>query len=377
MKNTKLLRAIGGVDDELIEAAASNGEMRPQTQAGRKRRLLRWVIPVAACLVIAIGVFAGRNALFVPPVTSDNNPPIQTGEQATNNPGTIDSGDNTIIPGLPDEVWPPEPSHSVYIPKIELPKNTNGAEMDMIGLFVYQGRIYTQAAWYYNDDAQYIIDNLVGEKIGFAKGNIDEWSTQDDYAFEFAGSVYGDVYTVKGHDSWFRLCMTGVYEMPIITDDGVATDENGNALRQWVNFYECLNGYGMTNGYDLFVFDSLMEVRNAEILSKNWSHVKYQDHDNWNKSSNKYRDLTGVSDEDISSFFYEVYFGQFENTHETIGVDKFYDTENQTHVYVYMKDGTRLDLRLMEGGYVGYQHLAGYFVKIPGEAFDKIFNACK
>jgi hypothetical protein len=29
----------------------------------------------------------------------------------------------------------------------------------------------------------------------------------------------------------------------------------------------------------------------------------------------------------------------------------------------------------MEGGYVSYQPLGWYFVKMPGEIFDKIYNA--
>jgi hypothetical protein len=296
-------------------------------------------------------------------------------ENIPNNPGVIStntppSDANTVIPGLPDEVCPdeadmPEPPHRVDIPKVELPENTDGMEMDMIGLFVYQGRIYTQAAWYYNDDAQYIVDNLVGEKVGFAKGNINEWSTQDEYATEFAGSAHGDVYTVNGYGPWYRLCITGSYE-----------DDNGNDV-QWVNFYECLNGYGMTPGYDLFVFRSLMDALNGEILSQNWSHVKYQNHDNWNYEKHAYRDLPDVSDEDITSFLYEVFFGEFEDVRETFYINDFYKNGNQTHLYIHMNDGTVVELRLFEGGYVGYRHLGWYFVKIPGEAFDTVFNACK
>ena len=52
MKNTKLLRAIGGVDDELIESAA------PKTKTAQRKKAmwLRWAIPAAACLVIAVAI---------------------------------------------------------------------------------------------------------------------------------------------------------------------------------------------------------------------------------------------------------------------------------------------------------------------------------
>ena len=42
-----------------------------------------------------------------------------------------------------------------------------------------------------------------------------------------------------------------------------------------------------------------------------------------------------------------------------------------------MKDKTRVELRLFEGGYVGYQALGWYFVKMPGDIFDKIYEATK
>ena len=38
-------------------------------------------------------------------------------------------------------------------------------------------------------------------------------------------------------------------------------------------------------------------------------------------------------------------------------------------------NNTIIYLRLLEGGYVGYEDLAWYFVKIPGKSFDAIFSA--
>ena len=42
-----------------------------------------------------------------------------------------------------------------------------------------------------------------------------------------------------------------------------------------------------------------------------------------------------------------------------------------------MKDNTRIELRLFEGGYVGYQDLGWYFVKMPGEIFNRLYEASK
>ena len=390
------------VRDKMPDREQVRENCHRQAESGTRKNCSKWLIravPISTCVVVVIiAVFVfGNNGLYNLPLvlTSSAPPPIQTEEKSQNDSG--DPGGNSMMLVLSDEEWPSEPMHRAIIPKLDLPEKTTGVEVeyDMIGLFVYQGRFYTQAAWYYNEDAKYIRENLIGEKIGFAKGNIDEWSTQDEYASEFAGSAYGDVYTVKGYDKGFRLCMTGISETPAVGDDGVITDENGNALREWVNFYECLNGYGITNGYDLFVFDSFFtDVNRSEILienvkdvpitasrilSGNWNHVKYQNHDNWNGDSRKYvyHDLTGVTDEEITAFLYEVYCGQFENVYETVGVTFYSPEREQTHLYIYMDDKTKVELRLFEGGYVGYWHLGWYFVKIPGEAFDKVFSACK
>jgi hypothetical protein len=47
---------------------------------------------------------------------------------------------------------------------------------------------------------------LLGEKLGTTKGNIDEWSKQDDYAVDFASTIEKrDVYAVKGYDKSFRI----------------------------------------------------------------------------------------------------------------------------------------------------------------------------
>jgi hypothetical protein len=258
------------------------------------------------------------------------------------------------------DIAPPEYTgdHAVYIPALELPKNTDGVEYDMICLFVYQGRIYTQAGWYYNEDVSAII-GLIGERIGYAKGNINEWSKQGEYAVEFAGSVRGDVYTVNGYSPEFRLCMMGEY-----------TDDDGNHV-QWLNFYENLNGIGLTYGSDLFG-DRLQ-------LRDNLEKIKYQEHDNWNNYSSLdyiFYDLTSVSDEGIAAFIDELYSNKFEYVYETVGIDNFYQSE-QAHLYFQMNDSTVIEMRLFEGGYAGYQHLGWYFVKMPGKAFDSIFNACK
>jgi hypothetical protein len=302
------------------------------TSAKRKVWVTRTVSVVACTAVVFAGVLVFHEIGKKTPPTAINNP----------------DGINSINNG----------NYAVYVPAIELPNHTNGIEMDMIGLFVYKGRIYTQTAWYYDEEAS-AISGLVGERLGYAKGNINEWSKQDDYAVEFAGSAAGDVYSVRGYDQSFRLCMKGSY-----------TDDNGTAVH-YINFYENLTHIGLTFGSDFF--------GGRLQLSENWKYVKYQKHDNGNNALDDnyvFNDLEGVADEDIAMFIRELYSGNFESAYHS-NPDIYTDSKQQAHLKFYMDDNTVIEIRLIEGGYAGYHHLGWSFVKMPSDTFDLIFNACQ
>lgn len=256
---------------------------------------------------------------------------------------------------LPDNVTPPGGNSAIHVPAIELPKETDGVAMDMMGLIVYKGRIYTQARWYTDEDA-IDVEKLVGKKLGTAVGNIDEWSSQDDYAVEFASTITGDVYSVNGYSTDFRICTRDSFE-----------DANGNNVL-YINFYENLNGIDIATGKDLF------ETRLK--LLENWNTVQYQTHDNWDNGAPDYvfNDLTGISDKDINTFLETLNSSDFEYVYES-NPDFYSGSSKQAHLYLHMDDATVIELRLFEGGYVGYQHMGWYFVKMPSEIFDLIFNA--
>lgn len=82
----------------------------------------------------------------------------------------------------------------VVIPALELPETDGTVSMSMIGLVVYGGRIYTQAQVLELDEAG--LDRWLGEKLGTAAGNLNEWSSQSEYDTEFASTVTGDVYEI-------------------------------------------------------------------------------------------------------------------------------------------------------------------------------------
>ncbi|SHJ58805.1 hypothetical protein SAMN02745248_00485 [Hathewaya proteolytica DSM 3090] len=241
----------------------------------------------------------------------------------------------------------------IHIPKIRLEKSKNGISTCMIGLVVYKDNIYTQAQ-YINGDKS-LKEKYVGNYIGRAKGNIDEYSGKDEYSKELASTVMGDVYTVKGYDENFRIC--------------TVQEENGVV---GVQFYEMLNGITFNRGEDLF-------GENRLNLKENWKGVSFVTHDDWDNNSYEeyeYASL-GCTQDEINKFLQRLYQGKFQYLYSNGDTVSIYNSENkQYHLFFNMKDGTTVELRLFENGYVGYQNLGWYFIKVDGEEFDKIIQSC-
>ncbi len=234
----------------------------------------------------------------------------------------------------------PAPVSGVYVPAIELPEADAGVAMDMIACVVYNGAVYTQGGWLDSASA------LVGEYLGCATGGIDEWSDESEYYVEFAGTMSGELYAVKGYDPDFRICC--------LNDDGSAM------------LLERLNGITLDTGADLF------ETRLH--LPERLESLTYLTHEDWNNGTKNYY-TPELSEETVTAFLTELCAGQFVYTWET---DRgIYDRAVQGHIFCALSDGTTVELRLIEGGYVGYQGLGWYFVKMPGEAFDAVLAACQ
>ena len=137
MKEHELLDAVGGIDKELIENADAAVKAKKKTGS----RFL-WIAAAAACLLIGAGVAV----------------PILA-RSARN-------GEAKLAQEQPE---------GVFIPAVELEEPSDGAvARSMIPLVVYKGHIYTQAEEYFGEDAK-PLETLVGERIGTAKGNINEW----------------------------------------------------------------------------------------------------------------------------------------------------------------------------------------------------------
>lgn len=301
MREKQLLHALGEVNEQYIEEAA------PGRPAKKQRSWVKWVA-VVACL--CLGIFgAGLLAkhYLVPP-----------------NPqgGITVSKDGVTIPPVE---W--KPSEGVA---------------DMMGLFVYQGRVYREYEWLDED-----VD-FVGEYLGTVNGTIDEWTKQDDYV-EWAGTVSGDVYTVEGMNPNFMLCMKW--------EDG--------SVQTYINN----NGLILKTGADLF------ETRLN--LTGNYEEVKCQTASDWFRGEKNDILLGEAYDGVVAEFvsaLNEAPFMRIADIPLAEGQDSVYDRE-QYHVFFRMNNGITVHLRLMEGGYVWFQGLQGVCVQVEDAAFEALMKA--
>jgi hypothetical protein len=232
-------------------------------------------------------------------------------------------------------------SKGIDISKIELPKSTNAA--CMIGLIVYQGSVYTQTGSKISPGSA---ENLLGEKLGTTKGNIDEWSKQDDYAVDFASTIEKrDVYAVKGYDKSFRIM----------------TYQKINETT-YAEFYECINGFTVKTGFDVF---------NKLKIENNIKTAKYENYESFNYNKHQYNELTNY---DALNNLVNELKNTIPYTQESLSY--LWDdngTINQKFVYITLKDGSEVQLRLFKDGYI-YYDCSHIFFKMDHQAFNKLWN---
>ena len=195
MKGERLLHALGEVDEDYL---AQVDKLR-RIPAKKKRHT--W-IPLAACLCLVAGVaaWALRGGMGLPG---------KEGDQANSN-GITESTQGVYVPPL----------------KVELSQAQPEAMIDMIGFFIYQGRLYAQM------DVVEQGQDLVGEQLGESSGTIDEWTSEDQY-LEGTGSVGGSFYEVKGYDPKYMLCMVYDYGVELFWNNcDITVSTGGDVLEE-------------------------------------------------------------------------------------------------------------------------------------------------
>lgn len=267
----------------------------------------------SAAIILSAGAMIFNNTNLIPgkaPVTNANN------------------NSNTVTNSA---------TKGITIPLTQIPEQDAGIKGRMLPLFVYQGKVYLQSntAFESSDGITLNKDDVLalqGDFLGTTKGSIDEWSTQDDYATEFASTIgEGKVYTVKGYDSNHRLMV--YYEYP----DGFYCD-----------IFDSFGGLTIDSGADYF---DLLNLKD-NIVS-----IKWESFDSWNNGKGEKADAT------IDTTFNDFINALYESTPIGDNIDMLTentDYDSQKFITVKTKDNLLTSLRLFKGGYV-YTPEAGFF----------------
>ena len=324
MTNWDVFKAIGGISDEAVEDARLESATSGSKRKTRRRRIIGAVAAMAACTALVLGIAQPWKG--IKPVAGDN-PAVDTSAA----PGPVSPDNGVMVPAPP---W-----DSVYIPPDPMPEAPEpGVAADMMAFFIYNGRMYVQTG-------QYADPSLREGYVCTVTGDIDEWSGADEYV-EGASSIGGDVYSVKGYDTNFRLCMDG--------PDGL------------IEFYDCLSDMTLYSGADLF--ETCLHVENYVgayyILDADWEENIDNRHELDPESLETFVSLLMVSPMQEWSAWSE-------------NGDIFDYEYAEAHLYFELADGTTVPVRLFENGCVMY---GGSAVRVcaymPGAIFDEVFASC-
>lgn len=256
---------------------------------------------------------------------------------------------NNIFNGF-SQITGNENSKGYTVPLIELPKENSQVSQKMLPLFVYHGKVYIQSntSFTFGEDGMTPVKedvlNLQGEYLGKTTGSLDEWSTQDDYAKEFASTIgEAQIYTVKGYDSNYRLM--AYYEW-----------EGGYSCE----IYDSFGGLTVKDGSDYF------DLLN---LKGNITSISYENFNSWNNGLGTKSEIS--ESKEFNKFLAALYES------EPIGANTDLLLENdgmdgQKFITITTRDNLKTTLRLVKGGYV-YDSQIGFF-KLSDEAFNAFWN---
>ncbi|MDQ0195032.1 hypothetical protein [Paenibacillus wynnii] len=233
---------------------------------------------------------------------------------------------------------------AVQVPTLKLPENTVNEIADMIGLIVYNGKIYTQTATEIDSED---VKDLVGEKLGTTIGNIDEWSQQAAFDIELASTIgKSDVYAVIGYDKDFRI-------MTYSEHDGIIYSE----------FFECLNGITVRDGGD--VFGKLNMIGNVV-------RAQYQIYSDWYNSVDQFYPIENV---DLLNTFVEELNAAIPHLSQSVEKElgDFRNNDEYRQMTIQLKDGSKVSLVIIKDGYVYYGFSSLYF-KMDPELFDQFWE---
>ncbi|WP_409275280.1 hypothetical protein V1499_08080 [Neobacillus sp. SCS-31] len=290
------------IPKELSERSEIGIRKAKKEMQNSKKRYHITSIGIVACLLLSMGTFAYfKHDLSYPKETKNNNiAPIVA------NGGGVD------------------------IPSIQLPKD--GSKADMIGLIVYNGKIYTQTSTELDGENAKAI---LGQKLGTTKATIDEWSKQQAYDEEFASTIgIEDVFSVEGYDKDFRIMVYG--------------ERDG---KPHAGFYENLNGLTINSGVD--VFGKLKMVGNV-------SGAEYRTFSDWDNNVDNYHPIANMKI--LNDFVKELDktkpLPRGENSDP---ISNSRNNDEFRELTIQLNDGTKVKLILLKDGYIYYGYMGAYF----------------
>ena len=169
----------------------------------------------------------------------------------------------------------------------------------------------------------------------------------------------GEVFTMKGYDPEFRLCLYREEE-----------GEDGKMYRV-VDIYEQLYGITLRTGKDYF--------EEKLHLSENWEdwmgcYTVLLD-ESIPSYGVEYRPLKNVSRQQKEAFIKALDECQFVDLGDQF--NQFYNGDvEEKEITFLMKDGTKVDLTLFEGGWVRCEVPGPYMLQLPEEIFNTIYDSC-
>lgn len=314
---TKLYDGITDISEEYINEA--------QIKRGKKQSAVwvKWGALAACVCLIFMGLLVWRkvnkpSAVYPNVTVSDNeitNPPIDASQASA----------------AQDDI------NGVTIPPLNVSLSSDG-QADMIGFFIYQGRCYVSYEYNLRDN------NIVGEHLGYATGMINEWMPEDGYV-DFAGSAWGDFYSVKGFDPEFMLCIKH-------PDGSIETFINNN-------------GITLKKGSELF--------EERLHLSDEYIDVQYETRSSWYYSEYELYQLNDPNNAIISEFISQLDEAEFMLSNVIIQGEQGHPSDKEIyHMYFVFESGINIHLRIYEGGYVCFDGLLDVCVKLSDEKFERL-----
>lgn len=273
-------------------------------------------------------------------------------DKANDDSANFQSGekDNAYIPSndanyqesvVEEDMLEAEPIKGIELPAMKVVLGKEDIVGDMAAFFIYEGRCYIQNEYMGNT-------SCVGDYVGTATGLIDEWTEQDGYV-NYAGSISGDFYEVKGMNPEFMLCM--VYENGI------------------VETYVQNNGISLWKGSEL--------INDRLHLKEQYATVSFFTSEEWDKQYETQKQPTVLSEEYRTLFdrFIDAFCeGVFELTKNITFSEHTDNNEHIYHLYFTTDDGVRLHFWMLGDGYVSFHGLNQVCVRIDEELYSEIIE---